>query len=536
MEWIIPGFGVMIFIGLLTWRFESKKSDTHGSAGWAKVWTLFKAGLFKKRGLRLGEWKRLIGIYYDGIHLITFGKTGAGKGTTVIQPNLQRQNWIFLVDPGAENTMVAAKGWRQRGLEFRCINVFGMGAEEPWALPAHGFNPLDALDPDSRTLAADAEVIAAMLVPRRGSESGNSSYFKDAATSAISAMLIHIKTSEPKERQTLETLYRYAYATAAEWQALIEAMQANKALGDLVALEANKLERIEAQASEEFSAIMSTIQQTLRWLADPLAREKMSRSDVDFSLLKGLDPKQKGGVISVVLPLEYIESHAAITRLAMACAVLTFQRQPIARNKVLFLIDEAAALGKIERFPNWLATLRKHRVVIWSFWQNVGQLVDLYGRNWQTLVGNCGVVQILGVSDTETADHTQKLLGQCTIKTTSINGRGERSTSEAARPLQFADELRKLADDRQIVFIGNLAAAQFSKVAYFRQPELRGRYYRNAYVSGKFRQPGVLDHLRALQGRLYYGLVWLMAPHPLSACGFTAALAYAGWSLWQWMA
>ena len=88
------------------------------------------------------------------------------------------------------------------------------------------------------------------------------------------------------------------------------------------------MERIEAQASEEFSAIMSTIQQDLSFLADPLVRENLSRSDVDFSILKGFKPKQKGGIISVVLPLEYIESHAAVTRLALACAVLEMQRTP----------------------------------------------------------------------------------------------------------------------------------------------------------------------------------------------------------------
>lgn len=535
MEWIVLGIGTLSAIGLLAWRFENKKSDTHGSAQWAKVWTLFKAGLFKKRGLLLGVWKGWLGVYYDGIHLITFGQTGSGKGTAVIQPNVQRQDWLLLVDPGGENSAIAAKAWRERGLEFYCINVFDIAPEKPWELPAHGFNPLDALDPDSRTLAADAEVIAAMLVLRAGNESSSNAYFKDAATSAISAMILHIKTSEPQERQTLATLYRYAYASATEWQGVIEAMQANPVLGGLVAMEANKLERIEAQAPEEFSAIMSTIQQNLRWLADPLVRDALSRSDVDFSLLKGLGKTQKGCVISVVLPLEYIESHAAITRLAMACAVLELQRKPLANNKVLFLIDEAATLGRIGKFPTWLATLRKYRVVIWSFWQNVGQLVDLYGRNWQTLIGNCGVVQILGVSDTETAEHTQKLLGQCTIKTTSINGRGERSTSEASRPLKFGAELRTLKKNSQIVIAGNLQPIALHKVDYFRQPALRGRYYPNPYYTGKFTQPNALDDLRALRGKIYYALVWLMAPHPLAACGFTAALAYAGWSFWQWV-
>ena len=287
-------------------------------------------------------------------------------------------------------------------------------------------------------------------------------------------MIIHIKTTEPAARQNLATLYEYVNGDAASWEALLAAMKANPVCGGLVAREAIKLERIEAQAPEEFSAIMSTIQQDLSFLADPLVREKLSRSDVDFAVLKGLGKRAKGGVISVVLPLEYIESHAAITRLALACAVLELQRAPLAKDKVLFLIDEAAALGKILRFPNWLATLRKYRVAIWSIWQNIGQLVHLYDKNWQTIIGNCGLLQILSVGDLETAEYTEKLLGRMTAESVSVNHKGERSRSQTARSLVTADELRRMDRGLQIAFIGNLSPAVLRKTPYWKQGALAG--------------------------------------------------------------
>ena len=256
-------------------------------------------------------------------------------------------------------------------------------------------------------------------------------------------------------------------------KSLLAAMKANTVCGGLVAREAIKLERIEAQAPEEFSAIMSTIQQDLSFLADPLVREKLSRSDVDFAVLKGLGKRAKGGVISVVLPLEYIESHAAITRLALACAVLELQRAPLAKDKVLFLIDEAAALGKLLRFPNWLATLRKYQVTIWSIWQNIGQLVHLYDKNWQTIIGNCGLLQILSVGDLETAEYTEKLLGRMTAESVSVNHKGERSRSQTARSLVTADELRRMDRGLQIAFIGNLSPAVLRKTPYWKQGALQ---------------------------------------------------------------
>ncbi len=62
--------------------------------------------------------------------------------------------------------------------------------------------------------------------------------------------------------------------------------------------------RRESQAEAEFSAVMSTMQEDMSWLVDPTVRDYVSRSDVDFALLKGLTPGQRGGVISVVMPLD----------------------------------------------------------------------------------------------------------------------------------------------------------------------------------------------------------------------------------------
>ena len=121
-----------------------------------------------------------------------------------------------------------------------------------------------------------ALVFAEMLTPRTGGEAGSSAYFKDAAQTAKRAMLIHIKTAEPSDRQNIATLYEYANSDAQEWERLLGAMKASPVGAGLVRQEATKLERIEAQAPEEFSAVMSTIQQDLSFLADPLVREFVS--------------------------------------------------------------------------------------------------------------------------------------------------------------------------------------------------------------------------------------------------------------------
>lgn len=510
----------VILMILLIWRFEGDKPSTHGSAAWLSIWTAYKRKLFEDNGLLVGDWIGATGLstFYENIHAITFGSSGSWKGISAIVPNILSYPFIFLVDPGGENTAIASKHWKQRGYNFSCINVFEMFTEEPWDLPAQGFNPLDFIEVASPSFAADSLLFAEMLTPRTGAESGSSAYFKSAAESAKRAMIIHIKTSEPAERQNLSTLFEYMTCDAEAWTALLAAMKANPICGDMVSREAIKLERIQDQAPEEFSAVMSTIQDDLNFLADPLVREKLSESEVDFSILKGLAQGSEGGVISVVLPLEYIESHAAITRLALACAVLEMQRRPLAKSRVLFLIDEAAALGKILRFPNWLATLRKYNVVFWTIWQNVGQVVHLYGKNWQTIIGNCGMRQILSVGELETAEYTEKMLGRTTVSSTSTNPKGERSFTETARPLVMADELFRMRADRQVVLLDNYKPLKLQKIPYWKRPELVGRYHPNPYYQGPTSSVGLREEIAAVKTSITRALLWLMAPHPSAAC------------------
>lgn len=531
MVWILGSAGGLALICLLCWRFYGNKNKTFGSAQWASPFTAFAAGLFRGHGLRVGDWTGRLSVSYEGTHALTFGVSGCGKGTSAILPNLLSLPYVFLIDPGGENTAIAARTWRDRDLPFGCINFFRMFADAPWALPAHGFNPLDFLDVNSPTFAADALLFAEMLTPRAGNESSNSSYFKDSAQNAKRAMIVHIKTVAARKHQNLARLYHYVNQDAAGWQKLLASMKSNPVCGGLVAQEAIRLERIEAQAPEEFSAIMSTVQQDLSFLADPLVRENLSRSDVNFEILKGHGKGQAGGIISVVLPLEYIESHAAIPRLAMACAVLELQRAPLAKAKVVFLIDEAAALGKILRFPNWLATLRKYRVSIWSIWQNIGQVVHLYDKNWQTIISNCGLLQFLGVGDLETAEYTEKLLGRCTVLSKSYGANNQVSRTPVARSLVMADELLRLNEDRQIAFIGNLHPLKLYKVPYWKRPGLAGRFYPNPYFGGRTAGVSLLDRLKALWGGLYYVLVWWMSPHPVAACLIAVSLLFYSFKL-----
>ena len=93
-------------LGLLNWRFN-KDRTTFGSASWLKPWDAMKAGLFRKRGILVGDWTGLLPVYYEDTHAITCGESGSGKGACAIVPNMltARRTLPSRSRPGARKAM-----------------------------------------------------------------------------------------------------------------------------------------------------------------------------------------------------------------------------------------------------------------------------------------------------------------------------------------------------------------------------------------------------------------------------------------------
>src|ERR1041384_3197780 len=81
-------------------------------------------------------------VYTDNRHLITFGPTRSGKGTTVIvQTLLQAPHSIICIDPKGQNAAITARRRSELGDVF-VLNPFGLHTDEPWCLPRHRYNPI----------------------------------------------------------------------------------------------------------------------------------------------------------------------------------------------------------------------------------------------------------------------------------------------------------------------------------------------------------------------------------------------------------
>ncbi|MBX3401749.1 MAG: type IV secretory system conjugative DNA transfer family protein, partial [Gemmataceae bacterium] len=242
--WYVGNIAFTAFLALLAFRlvslpliqnFGDMGSDTHGSARFAtdkeaRPLTRSKAGLLIGRDPKSKKLMR-----YDGpMHLLTMAPTRTGKGVGTVIPNLlTADRSVICIDPKGENAVIAGRA-RQKFGPVHVLDPFGITGK-----PSAAFNPLDTLDPDGLDVAEDATTLADALVyddPATTSEP----HWNDEAKALIAGIILHVVTTEPRDRRTLATLRDNITLAPDAFAALLKAMQASTAAHGLVARAANR--------------------------------------------------------------------------------------------------------------------------------------------------------------------------------------------------------------------------------------------------------------------------------------------------------
>ena len=79
------------------------------------------------------------------------------------------------------------------------------------------------------------------------------------------------------------------------------------------------------------------------------------------------------------------------------------RRKKLPQLRTLFLVDEAAQLGAMPLLRTAMTLLRGYGLQCWTFWQDLGQLRQLYPNDWTTMVSNSAAMQIFGLPKHGTA-------------------------------------------------------------------------------------------------------------------------------------
>lgn len=335
--------------------------------------------------------RRLIRFQKDS-HLITFGTTGSGKGTSAIVPNLlQYPGACVVLDlKNGELTRITARRRRELGQNVVVIDPFRLTDE-----PAGGLNPFSIFDLTDAQLEADSEVLAETC--SRGLGRSKDPFWDQSGTALLSGVIACMATRPVAER---------SFRQLAD---LIQGDDTTYALALLLDTMKDKLPRMACREIAAFlqmpeitrGGVLATTQSYLKNLHSTGILDVLDRTTFALEDLVAGKPM----TIYLVMPVDRIQSHRSLIKLLIGVILKCIvSRRSSPENRTLLLIDECAQLETFPFLETFITLCRAFGCRVWTFWQELSQLQTCYPTSWKTILNNCGVIQTFGIHNRDLAE------------------------------------------------------------------------------------------------------------------------------------
>ena len=467
--------GCIVAIAMSVWRArEARNAETYGSARWATPAEVKSIGLLGEDGVVLGRYERHY-LRHDGPeHVLCFAPTRSGKGVGLVVPSLLTWPGSAIVhDIKGENWQLTA-GFRStfgRALLF-----------DPTNAASSAYNPLLEVRRGAWEVR-DVQNVADVLVDPEGSLERRNHWEKTSHSLLVGAIL-HVLYAE--RDKTLAGVAAFLSDPDRIIEATLEAMMAARHLGDagphpVVASAARELLN---KSENERSGVLSTAMSFLGLYRDPVVAEVTRRCDWRIAdLVDGPHP----ATLYLVVPPSDISRTKPLIRLILnqIGRRLTEELTPKAkRQRVLLMLDEFPALGRLDFFESALAFMAGYGLKAFLIAQSLNQIEKAYGPN-HAILDNCHVRVSFATNDERTAKRVSDALGTATEMRAMKNYAGHRlspwlghlmvSRSETARQLLTPGEIMQLPPDDEIVMLAGAAPIRAKKARYFQDRRLTAR-------------------------------------------------------------
>ena len=166
---------------------------------------------------------------------------------------------------------------------------------------------------------------------------------------------------------------------------------------------------------KELASTLSTVARFLRFLSTPaIAASTVTSSFNPSELLNGKT------TVYLIIPPERATALSPLLRLWVGTLIRAVVRGGLQqKNKVNFVLDEAASLGNMDQISTALQIGRGYGIRMQFYYQDLGQLKKCWPEGAdQTLLANCTQV-FFGVNDNATAEYVSKRIGEETITVSS---------------------------------------------------------------------------------------------------------------------
>lgn len=415
-------------------------------------------------------------------HTLIVARTRTGKGTRVIVPTLLRYGGSALViDPKGENAAITAAARRdQLHQDIHILNPWNELAStyQRRSFAQATFNPLDILDRLDPNVVAIAQTLASAICPAPAN--AKDKFWQGSAANILTAVFLWL-ADQPTEQKTLGRAREIVSLTRRDFRdRFLIPMAASEAFSGAIREFAAPFIDL---ADETYSGVMSNLSESTKFLSDPQVKAATAKSS--FSMR---DLATRKTTVYVVIPTERMDTQKTWLRLVVAAAMHVFkhpQEKLAYGHRCLFLIDEFAALGRLDDLPRDIATMSGFGVDFALIVQGLDQLKDHYAEARGTILSNCAYKWFCNVNDLDSAKYLSDTLGKATVATISRSesqshnpgGSGSGQTTsygETGRNLLNPDEVLNLGRDVAIAIQPNGYPQYLRPVDYWTLPEAFG--------------------------------------------------------------
>ncbi|HCE6960601.1 TPA: conjugal transfer protein TraG [Pseudomonas aeruginosa] len=468
---------VALAIAMSVWRSrQARKVTTYGSARWADAADIRKAGLTQPAGVFLGQHDGHYLRHEGPEHVLTFAPTRSGKGVGLVVPTLL--SWpasAVIHDIKGENWQITA-GWRSRFSHCLLFN--------PTDASSAAYNPLLEVRRGAHEVR-DVQNIADILVDPEGALEKRNHWEKTSHALLVGAILHVLYAGENK---TLRGVANFLSDPACPFELTLHRMMTTRHLGNgphpVVASAAREVLN---KSDNERSGVLSTAMSFLGLYRDPTVAEVTSRCDWRIADLIAAEHPVS---LYLVVPPSDISRTKPLIRLILnqigrrLTESLDGSDGIERRHKLLLMLDEFPALGRLDFFETALAFMAGYGIRSFLIAQSLNQIDKAYGQN-HSILDNCHVRVTFATNDERTAKRISETLGTATELRAQRNYAGHRlapwlghlmvSRQETARPLLTPGEVMQLPPDEAVVMVSSVAPIKAKKLRYYADANFKRR-------------------------------------------------------------
>ncbi|VTU33298.1 Conjugal transfer protein TraG [Variovorax sp. PBL-H6] len=462
-----------IAIAMAVWRSRlARRVTTYGSARWAEREEIRKAGLAGPAGVFLGRKDDSYLRHAGPEHVMAFAPTRSGKGVGLVVPTLLSwQGSAVIHDIKGENWTLTA-GWRSRFSHCLLFN--------PTDTKSAAYNPLLEVRRGVHEVR-DVQNIADILVDPEGALERRNHWEKTSHALLVGAILHVLYAGEDK---TLRGVANFLSDPACPFEVTLHRMMTTKHLengegGAPHPVVASAAREVLNKSENERSGVLSTAMSFLGLYRDPTVAEVTSRCDWRIAdLISAEHPVS----LYLVVPPSDISRTKPLIRLILnqvgrrLTESLDGSDGIERRHKLLLMLDEFPALGRLDFFESALAFMAGYGLRAFLIAQSLNQIDKAYGQN-HSILDNCHVRIAFATNDERTAKRISDALGTATELRAQRNYAGHRlapwlghlmvSRQETARPLLTPGEVMQLPPDDAVVMVSGHPPIKARKLRYY---------------------------------------------------------------------